>query len=802
LRRRSFIAALSGSALAAPVVVPSKATLAENTEDQASSTEGSASAIAAGLQPPAADYGRSLDLRDHWMYLTENVADPGEWLRKSSRYSYRKTVPGGFQFMIFDVATQQKSPVFDQDRLAEGLSKATGELYTGLRLPFAVVQPIEDGKELEFSWEEGVVWRCRLSDYVCTRQSRGQGHQPRGFGVVRDLKVPANNQPKRSPDSKWEAFVQNYNVVLRPVGGTAVIWLGADGSEGDFYDPESISWSPDSQKLVVYRVRPGYRREVYSVISSPKDQVQPKLQTQLYPKPGDEADYNRPVLFHVSPSRQIMIDETLWPDPYEMTQFEWRDDSRTVTFNYTRRGNQVTRLVEIDADSGASRALATEEFKTFVFGDRRFHHSVKGGSNEVIWLSERDGWSHIYLIDGRTGRARQVTRGEWVVRSVAKVDDDKRQIYFAAGGMQPGKDPYFQHYYRIDFDGRNLTPFTTVDAYHDVAFSDDLQLYVDTYSRIDMAPVVELRRTADRSLVATIEEADISKLLAAGFKPPEVLVSKARDGKTEIWGIIVRPRNFDSARRYPLIENIYAGPHGSFVPKTFWPFGYHSGGDKVVGMQALADMGFVVIQCDGMGTANRSKAFHDVCWKNLKDAGFPDRILFHQAVAKRYPQADLTRVGIYGGSAGGQNSLGALLFHPEHYKVAVAYAGCHDNRMDKINWNEQWMGWPVDESYSTSSNTDNAWRLKGQVSLLVGELDMNVDPASTMQVVNALINAGKTFDLLVVPGYGHTAGRSSGPIKYALRRQYGFFLKHLSGVEAPEWNAMTDAKPPPDLPTA
>ena len=346
MRRRSFLAALSSSALAAPAVVPARAALAETTDNQAS----------------AADYDRSLNLRDAWMYLTENVADPGEWLGKSNRYVYRKTVPGGFQFVLFDAATQQKTALFDQDRMAQGLSKATGEAHTGLRLPFAVAHPVEDGKELEFSWEEGVVWRCRLSDYVCTLQSRGHGHQPRGFGVVRDLKVPANNQPKPSPDGKWEAFVQNYNIVVRPIGGASVVRLGADGSEGDFYDPDSISWSPDSQKLMAYRVRPGYRREIYSVVSSPKDQVQPKLQTQLYPKPGDEVDYNRPVLFHVSPPKQILIDAALWPDPYEMSQFEWRDDSKAATFNYTRRGNQMVRLVEIDADRGASRALATEEF--------------------------------------------------------------------------------------------------------------------------------------------------------------------------------------------------------------------------------------------------------------------------------------------------------------------------------------------------------------------------------------------------------------------------------------------------------
>ena len=239
-----------------------------------------------------------------------------------------------------------------------------------------------------------------------------------------------------------------------------------------------------------------------------------------------------------------------------------------------------------------------------------------------------------------------------------------------------------------------------------------------------------------------------------------------------------------------MIENIYAGPHSSFVPKTFWPFGPHSSGDKVIGMQAQAELGFIVVMIDGMGTFNRSKAFHDVAWKRVGDAGLPDRILWHKAVAAKYPYYDISRVGIYGGSAGGQNSTGALLFHPDFYKVAVSYAGCHDNRMDKIGWNERWMGWPIDDHYAESSNVDNAWRLQGKLLLVVGELDQNVDPASTMQVVNALIKANKMFDLLVIPGRGSWRGPHDWTGRYGSRRQYDFFVRHLLGVEPPDMNKM------------
>jgi len=319
-----------------------------------------------------------------------------------------------------------------------------------------------------------------------------------------------------------------------------------------------------------------------------------------------------------------------------------------------------------------------------------------------------------------------------------------------------------------------------------VSFSSDGTLYVDQYSRVDLAPVSELRRTSDATLVAVVDRGDAAGLLKAGWRAPEVFTSVARDGKTEIWGLIYRPTNFDPKKKYPVIENIYAGPQSSFVPKSFGAFN---------AMQAQADLGFIVVQIDGMGTSNRSKAFHDVAWKNLGDAGFPDRILWHKAVAAKYGSYDITRVGIYGTSAGGQSSLGALLFHPEFYKAAVSAAGCHDNRMDKIWWNEQWMGWPIGPEYGASSNVDNAYRLQGDVLLVVGELDTNVDPSSTMQVVNQLIKHNKPFDLLVIPGAGHGPGGA-----YGEHKRYDFFVQHLLGLTPPAWPLTEPRKTPPGQP--
>lgn len=298
---------------------------------------------------------------------------------------------------------------------------------------------------------------------------------------------------------------------------------------------------------------------------------------------------------------------------------------------------------------------------------------------------------------------------------------------------------------------------------------------MDTWSTVNTPPVSVLRKTDDGSQLMVIEKADISRLLETGIRLPEVFVAKGRDGVTDIWGIIIRPSDFDPAKKYPVIEDIYAGPHSSFVPKSFRV--------SATVMHQLAELGFIVVKIDGMGTSNRSKAFHDICWKNIKDAGFEDRILWMKAAEKKYPYMDLKKVGVYGMSAGGQNAAGAVLFHPEFYKVAVASCGCHDNRMDKMWWNEQWMGWPIGEEYAQSSNVDNAWRLKGKLLLINGEMDNNVDPTSTMQVVNALIKANKEFEYVFIPGAKHTSGGV-----YGERKRRDFFVKYLLGVEPPDWN--------------
>ena len=755
-------------------------------------------------QVTTADYQRAQSLRDQYESAAVFVPDTPTWIGTTHKFYYRRSLANGFEFVTVDADTRERVPSFDHRRLADALSRATGQRYIATRLPFQNFVFNEQLSAIEMTID-GARWTCALADYSCrTPELPRPGEVRRGItGPVRGDQSASVSRPRLSPDGKWMAFIDNYNVAIRPFGGDKRMSLSTDGSEGNYYDPASLAWSPDSQKLVAYRVRPGYRRLVHYIASSPEDQLQPRHWALQYAKPGDLLDLEQPVLFDVRSQKQINIDPQLFPNPYDLSDLVWRKDSRAFTFEYNQRGHQVFRVIEVDAGTGTPRAVVSEEPRTFFYYNRsaatlqagkRYRHDLADGK-EVVWMSERDGWNHLYLIDGATGTLKtQITRGAWPVRHVIKVDEEKRQLWFSAGGVDAGKDPYFQHYFRINLDGTGLTRLTTADANHVVEFSSDMKYFLDHYSRPDFPSVLELHRlegegvsprldSATAKAVAletwAIDRGDISALLKLGWQPPEVFVAKGRDNTTDIWGLVWKPRNFDPTKKYPVIEYIYAGPHGTHTPKSF---------AAASGMQAQAELGFIVVQIDGMGTSNRSKAFHDVAWQNIKDGGFPDRILWHRAFAAKHPWYDITRVGIYGGSAGGQNAMGALLFYPDFYKVAVSYAGCHDNRMDKIWWNEQWMGWPIGPQYAASSNVEHAARLQGKLLLIVGELDTNVDPSSTLQVVNALMKADKNFDFLLIPGAEHNAGRGGEYGDYGERKRFDFFVRHLLGQNPPEWS--------------
>ena len=727
------------------------------------------------------DYQRADSLQSRVNRLVYDSILEIDWIEKSNRFWYSKKGREGKQFILIDAEALQREPAFDHERLAESLSAKSEKRVKANNLPFDMIKFIKEGEFIEFV-VDSIQWTCHLKTYECIKGKKIEPRRRRGW--FSGWREEQDKKPVVAPDSTWEAYIKNDNLYVRSRDNKKEEYqLTFDGSEGGFYS-SNIAWSPDSRKLTTNWLRPGFERLVHYIESSPDDQLQPKHSTRVYTKPGDVLTIAKPRLFHVETKKQIEIKDDLFMHPFTAHRTpgaEWRKDSRAFTFEYNQRGHQVYRVIEVDGMTGQTRAIIEERSKTFIhYSNKQYRHDVDDG-REIIWTSERDGWNHLYLYDGVTGKVKnQITHGKWVVRRVDHVDEEKRQITYRASGRERGQDPYLIHTYRINFDGSGLKKLTRGNGNHSVSFSTDRTVFIDTYSRVDSPPISVLCRASDGKVIMQLEKSGIEDLKNSGFwKAPEVFNAKGRDGKTDIWGVIYRPSTFDRSQKYRVIEYIYAGPHSSHVPKSFRA--YRS-------QQALAELGFIVVQIDGMGTSNRSKDFHDVCWQNLKDAGFPDRILWHKAMAKKYDFYDIREgVGIYGHSAGGQNSTGALLFHPEFYTVAVSSCGCHDNRMDKIWWNEQWMGYPLGSQYAESSNVTHAHKLQGKLFLIVGEMDTNVDPASTMQVVDALVKAKKDFDLLVLPGVGHAIGGD-----YGVRRRRDFFVKHLMGVSPPDWNSLLE----------
>lgn len=690
---------------------------------------------------------------------------------------YVNNTRDGKEHLVVDPKGREQKVAFDQVRLAGSLSELLGREIAEHEIEIEDLSVDRKKSIFTFTIDSSrisgnfVDYELEVIDSI-KKEERRRGYWGSGFDE-------RDNPPVVSPDKSLTAFIKNSNVYIKNNVTQEENRLSYDGSEGFFYS-SYLQWSPDGKKIMAYKVRPGQEHKIYFVESSPSDQLQPKLHSREYLKPGDELAFKSPQLFKVDTEEHISIPTDLFDSQYSISNIKWKENSSAFTFEYNQRGHQVYRVLRVDSEDGEIRTLIEETSPTFIdYSGKKFRHDIKDG-REIIWASERDGWNHLYLFDGKTGELKnQITSGNWPVRDVVEIDEENRQIYFAASGIDKDQDPYFVHYFRIGFDGKNLTRFTTENANHKVVFSPDYEYYVDQYSRIDMPPVTLLKKASNQEQIMKLQEGDVSDLMASGWQIPEPFKAKGRDGETDIWGMIVRPTSFDPEKEYPVIEYIYAGPHSSFVPKGF--NSYYGG------ITSLAELGFIVVQIDGMGTSNRSKKFHDVAWKNLKDAGFPDRKIWIRSAAEKYPYMDIDKVGIHGTSAGGQSAGGALVFNSDFYDVAVASCGCHDNRMDKIWWNEQWMGYPVGPEYAECSNIENAAQLEGKLMLIVGEIDSNVDPASTFQFADALIKADKDFELVVIPGAGHTSGGEFGE-----RKRKDFFVKHLMGITPPSWNQIYD----------
>jgi dipeptidyl aminopeptidase/acylaminoacyl peptidase len=731
---------------------------------------------------------------------TLNARLSATWLEGNSRFWYRKELPfGAKQFVLVDASKGTREPAFDHKKLADALSKAAEEKYTADRLPFDSIEFAEKDRAIKVV-AKNLQWRCDLLLYEVTKLGPAPREKPKTGGFKKrrtdstdpdeeenliededdedNPQQPPPNPPRfgqrpsewNSPDGKWTVAIKDHNLILKSRTTDRVVPMTTNGKEGYAYT--FASWSPDSKTLMSVRTEAAEQKKAYVINSVPQGQFRPTLDERNYRLPGDKLDTHEMSLLFVEDRKPVPVE-------FEKIDFgsvrpTWKKDNCAFFFTRTDRDYQRVRLIEVNAATGKSRVVYEEKSDTR-FIRAKMHTTFVSDGVEIVWASEKDGWNHLYLIDGKTGAIKnQITRGEWVVRSVEQVDEKKREIWFTASGKNDKQDPHLLHQYRVNFDGSNLVALTEGDGSHTAAFSPDRKYVIDTYSRVDLPPVHELRGS-DGKCIMELEKSDIGALAKTGWRAPEPFVAKGRDGKTDIWGVVFRPSYLRADKKYPIIENIYAGPWTASAPKSF---------RTASPQQALAELGFIVVQIDGMGLPTRSKAFHDASHQNHADAGLPDRMAWMKALAARYRYVDLDRVGIYGHSGGGYSSLRALLDYPDFFKVAVSSSGNHDPRGYDYSYTEQWMGL-IGKHYEKQSNVTDAHKLKGKLLLMTGESDTNVYPSlHTWKVVDALIKADKDFDLLVLPGRNHAIDSP-----YVTRKRYDFFVKHLLGIDPPHRNA-------------
>lgn len=742
-----------------------------------------------GGEPPraltAADYARA---EKFMSYNTAPLVLHGSvrpaWL-PGDRFWYRNATAEGSEFVLVDPGRGTRGPAFDHAGVARALSRAAGTSYEASRLPFERFEFSEDERAISFELQ-GRSWTCDVDGKNCS-ESKGAG---RGA---------AGRSEELSPDGKRAVFIRDWNLWVREIATGKETRITADGVPDFGYatdnagwrrsDRPIVLWSPDSRKIATYQQDQRQVGEMYLVDTRVGH---PRLQAWKYPLPGDEIvtmiqrvvidlDGPKTIRLQMEPDqhRSSLCDDLVCRGS-EWADVQWHPDGSQLAFVSTSRDHKQERLRVADAATGAVRDVLEETVATFYeSGNGRVNWRYLPASREVIWFSERDDWGHLYLYDLETGRLKnRITSGEWNVTQLLRVDELNRVLYFLAVGREKGRDPYFSHFYRIGFDGRDLRLLTPEDANHEISLSPSGRYFVDSYSRPDVPPVSVLR-DAEGRIVRTLERADISRLVAAGWKPPIPFTVKARDGVTDLYGLMYRPTNFDPARKYPIINHIYPGPQtGSVGSRSFAP----SRGDA----QALAELGFVVVEIDGMGTPWRSKKFHEAYYGDMGDNTLPDQVAGMKELAQRHPWIDIERAGIYGHSGGGYAAAGAMFRYPDFFKVGVSQAGNHDNRCYEDDWGEKWQGLlrrnpDGTDNYESQANQNFAKNLKGKLLLAHGTMDSNVPPYNTLLVVDALIKANKDFDLLLLPNRGHGFGNEP----YMVRRRWDYFVRHLLGAEPP-----------------
>tara|TARA_Y100001933_G_C19001017_1_gene564663 strand:+ start:1024 stop:3306 length:2283 start_codon:yes stop_codon:yes gene_type:complete len=692
------------------------------------------------------------------------------WFEEGDKFWYTNNLHDGQrEWIVVDCVQGKRLLAIDHQIVGEELSKHFQREIDGKKLSLSELRFDKELTYCEFKFENQ---RFRYSYQQKSLEKLTTTVVPSTFAIS-----AAALQQKPTP--KWDFEIKDYNAVLINKETNEEFILTDDGTADTPY--RFTKWSPNRHFVVFMRVTPGDLSEVHLLESSPNDSIKAKLHTRTYAQPGDRFDSFQLFIANTSTQKRYQVDADVI-DYHGPPKIHWHTDNDFFTYQKDDRGHQRTRVIAIDPATGTSRTIVDEKSDTFINQIKYYSHYSADGK-KLIWASERSGWNHLYTYDLKIGKETDneadivphaITSGQWAVKKVVSLQEAEGYLIFSAVGTQPNEDPYHEHYFRVNFDGSGLTQLTAGDGTHNIKLSPGNKYLIDEYSRIDQPPIHTLRNARSGKLICQLETADISKLKQLGFSLPERFVAKGRDGKTDIYGMVYRPRIFDPKHSYPVVEYIYAGPHDSHVPKSFM---------TRMRMFHLAELGFITVMIDGMGTDNRGKEFHDVCWQNLQDSGLPDHIAWLKALNKAYPQCDISKVGIFGTSAGGQSSTAAVLHYPDFYTVAVSSCGCHDNRVDKHWWNEQWMGFPIGQHYKDQSNITNANLLEGNLLLLVGEMDTNVPPESTYQLVNALIKSKKEFDLLVVPGMGHSSGG-----EYGQRRRWDYFVQHLHGLTPPNWN--------------
>ncbi len=718
--------------------------------------------------------------------LVDHNVDP-KWL-DDGRLWYRDHDAQGDRYFRLDAASGKAELAFDQAKLAKALGKATGKPMKAEKLAIAEYDTTADGR-----YDIGL----RSGHFLCDLKGSGKCVAKDAKKAGKDGDGPGN----LSPDKKQEAFIRDWNLWVRDVATGKETQLTRDGAKDYGYatdnagwthsDRAILVWSPDSQKIATFQQD---QRKTGEMTLVSTNVGHPKVETWKYPLVGDK-DITMIERVIIDVPTQKIVRLKMPPDQHRSTQcddvscfggwedVQWAPDGKTLGFVSSSRDHKQAWMRVADVDTGAVREVFNEKVKTwFESGIDAINWRYLPDSNAVLWWSQRSNWGHLYLYDLATGKLKQqITKGDWNVANVLRVDEQSKTIWFVGTGREPGRDPYFKHFYKVGFDGADLTLLTPENGEHRIALSPDGSRFVDSYSTTTEPPVVVLRDSADGKVLKEIARADISRLKATGWQPPEDFTVKGRDGKTDLYGMMFKPTNFDPSKKYPIINYVYPGPQVGSVGRRGFT-------DARRDNQALAELGFIVVSIDGMGTPYRSKAFHDAYFENIIDNTLPDQVAGMKELAKRHAFIDLSRAGMWGHSGGGNATATAMFKYPDFFKVGIAESGNHDNRNYEDDWAEKWQGLLTKDkngvdNYEAHANQKYAKNLKGHLLLAHGNMDDNVPPYNTWLVVDALIKANKDFDLILFPNARHGYGEDS---LYMTRRRWDYFVRHLLGAEPPK----------------